>query len=190
MWSVVPLSIYSYYTCRFFCGSLNDSPLLRLGVSCGASLSAEDVLFLSLDWLFLSVDLVDLRFSLSFSSSLVCLFLSVDLADLRFSLSFSSSLVCLFLSVDLVDLRFSLSFGSSLCFAFGASSGSCSFEVMLFSLIVPPRTGPRRNPLNRVRRAYSCLAIVDKALRGTYGPSVLLPASFPIVRALALALFR
>lgn len=146
MWSVVPLSIYSYYTCRFFCGSLNDSPLLRLGVSCGASLSAEDVLFLSLDWLFLSV--------------------------------------------DLVDLRFSLSFGSSLCFAFGASSGSCSFEVMLFSLIVPPRTGPRRNPLNRVRRAYSCLAIVDKALRGTYGPSVLLPASFPIVRALALALFR
>ena len=168
MWSVVPLSIYSYYTCRFFCGSLNDSPLLRLGVSCGASLSAEDVLFLSLDWLFLSVDLV----------------------DLRFSLSFSSSLVCLFLSVDLVDLRFSLSFGSSLCFAFGASSGSCSFEVMLFSLIVPPRTGPRRNPLNRVRRAYSCLAIVDKALRGTYGPSVLLPASFPIVRALALALFR
>ena len=133
-----PPSIYSCYARCFFCGPPDDSSLLRLGVSCGVSLSENRLLDLSLDW------------PLSFS---------------RLSLGW-------LLSLDSRDLLRSLPFDFFLDFSFDASSRSCFSAVELFSMIVPPRTCPRRNPLISVRRACSCLAIVDRALRGTVEFSV------------------
>lgn len=168
-----PPSIYSCYARCFFCGPPDDSTLLRLGVSCGVSLSGNRLHDLSLDWL-LSFDLLfflDWRLSLDSLLSFSCLSLDRPFPFLRWSFDRSLSFLRLtlgwLLSLDSLDLLRSLPFDFFLDFSFDASSGSCFSAVELFSMIVPPRTCPRRNPLISVRRACSCLAIVDRALRGT-----------------------
>ena len=190
-----PPSIYSCYARCFFCGPPDDSSLLRLGVSCGVSLSGNRLPDLSLDWL-LSFDLLfflDWRLSLDSLLSFSCLSLDRPFPFLRWSFDRSLSFLRLtlgwLLSLDSLDLLRSLPFDFFLDFSFDASSRSCFSAVELFSMIVPPRTCPRRNPLISVRRACSCLAIVDRALRGTVEFSVFCPVSLPIVSALALAWF-
>lgn len=162
-----PPSIYSCYARCFFCGSPDDSSLLRLGVSCGLGLSENSLLDLSLDWL-LSFDLLFfLEGRLSLDSLLSFLRLSFDRL-----LSFSRLSLGWLLSLDSLDLLCFLSFDFFSDFAVDASSRSCFSGVELFSVIVPPRTCPRLNPLISARRACSCLAIVDRALRGTVEFSV------------------
>ena len=151
-----PPSIYSCYARCFFCGSPDDSSLLRLGVSCGLGLSENSLLDLSLDWL-LSFDLL--------------FFLEGRLSFDRL-LSFSRLSLGWLLSLESLDLLCFLSFDFFSDFAVDASSRSCFSGVELFSVIVPPRTCPRLNPLISARRACSCLAIVDRALRGTVEFSV------------------
>ena len=184
-----PPSIYSCYARCFFCGPPDDSSLLRLGVSCGVSLSENRLLDFSLDWL-LSFDVLfflDWRLSLDSLLSFSCLSLDRPFSFWRWSfdrsfsllrwsfdrpLSFSRLSLGWLLSLESLDLLRSLPFDFFLDFSFDASSGSCFSAVELFSMIVPPRTCPRRNPLISVRRACSCLAIVDRALRGTVEFSV------------------